>query len=1033
MVSHSSSMNLRDDANELSATMQLLSSYNDHTSERDKSLEHIEKRSELPGQPSYDELFKDNLKLRLQLQEYETEIASLKKFVEALQSKREAPTDSFQQQLVVAEKPQEPALPPRSAERRRNAKNLSLPAVSDLETSEPKYRNLLTPADAGFKKKTSSSNSISAIQQSIDQDQLSPKELDRIRRSSSSYSNAIAASPATSVAYTTSRISPSKSNKHFARDDECAASNAEKSESLVQGIKGSVAAISSINDGFMSPLRQVSGSSSHQNLTETSSRKSYPKSPVPNLLAREETSTDFSPSSKQNLNKFADMLDTSFESEEPGSPKIRPSSQPSEVLGSPKDRSSSQPPQVLGSPVALKKPGKSPIMNIVPQKIMRTVNSPTEERPFMGTSSSTLSQNASLQDQQSPRSFTSRGFPPMSNISTSSTPQTGHEKTADSQSVISDIPLFLQPGELNTIRIEIISTLHRDQDSFANENFILFSVIDRNSAKEIFRFAKSIDRIYELDVYLKCHMDTIMLPPLPEKHLFDSIYPAKVDYRREKLNDYFNCLYSSQNLLPLVALKMAKFISTDTVMNPITGEFAKEGVLLMRKSKALGTPNSWRLAYAILNGGLLSLLDRGQLTESIKLQHAIIELQANLPDDKHGTKNGFIVIVPKKSGLSSGTKYYFCCESPKERESWVSHLTEIVEGSIISNPSYHSKSESSSMLEHSSTGNDTTVETAPSYIGPMVNLQAPAAVVPTQNTDSTIIDDERDIKRSRMRSFFPFKRVNASQMPADVDLPNNAENYQTTSSSATNDFSIAKSLQSMDLAAEAVSDKVFGSDLKQCLSLSTQLYQGKFAIPSVVYRCMEYLYCNRGIEEEGIFRISGSSVLIKSLQEQFDKEYDVDLCNYNKTVVSNDNQSNFSTGLVDVNTVTGLLKLYLRKMPHSIFGDRMFAAFKDVLDSNSGSASQTALEFRRLVNSDQLPSENLSLMYVLFELLLKINQKNSINKMNLRNLCIVFSPTLNVPVNVIQPFIVDFNCIFRNEDPLSDSLREQLEISIPQM
>ncbi|SCV03790.1 LAME_0H13234g1_1 [Lachancea meyersii CBS 8951] len=999
-----------------SVTMQLLSKYNDHISERDESLAEFERKEDESSQPSYDELLKENVKLRLQLQESETELISLRKFVEVLKSDRSVQFESVRQQLVVEEDaPKEPVLPPRSAERKRNAKNLSLNSASDSAISEPKSRNLLSPADIGLRKNISNSYNTPVLQQPVAQEHvLSPKELDRIRRSSSSYSNVVAASPATSVAYTTSRISPSKSNKHDAKDDESASAAVEKGAAMRQYVKG---ISGSTSEGFNSPLRQVSSSNSHQNLSEHSSRKAYPKSPVPNLLATEEKAADFSPSSKRNFNNFVEMLDSSFETEDPSSSQTRRLDQQS---GS----------RALGSPVTLRKAPNSPQLEQSPRNSIRPSNASIEGRSFATTvPSSVASQNISSQDQQSPRSFSTKSFPTVSgdtnSITIQSTNNTSTPSVTDTQSVVSDIPLFLQPNELNTIRIEIISTLHRDQDRFCDDNFILFSVIDKQSAKDIFRFAKTIDRVYELDVYLKCHMDTIMLPPLPEKQLFESNSPVKIDYRREKLNDYFNCLYGSSNVLPIVALKMAKFISTGTVMNSIIGEYAKEGVLLMRKSKALGTPNNWRLTYAVLNGGILSLLDRGQISESIKVHNAVIELQANLPDDRYGTKNGFIVIVPKKSGLSSGTKYYFCCESPKEREAWVSNLTEFVEAPILSNSSTYTKSENSSMLEHYSASNDVPSDSTSSYIGPMANLQPPANVLPASNADAVPTDDERETKRSRMRSFFPFKRVNVSQIPTDSDL--------NTDGSVSEELSIAKTLHSMDLADEVSTNKIFGSDLNKCLSLSSQLYQGEYKIPSVVYRCLEYLYRNHGIEEEGIFRISGSTVLIKSLQEQFDREHDVDLCNFNKTVVTEETQNSYSTGLVDVNTVTGLLKLYLRQMPHSIFGERMFSAFKDVIEFKGITPSQIAVEFRRLVHSDEMPFENLSLMFVLFELLVKINQKSSFNKMNLRNLCIVFSPTLNIPVNVIQPFVVDFNCIFENKDPISDSSREQLIVSIPQM
>ena len=267
---------------------------------------------------------------------------------------------------------------------------------------------------------------------------------------------------------------------------------------------------------------------------------------------------------------------------------------------------------------------------------------------------------------------------------------------------------------------------------------------------------------------------------------------------------------------------MAKFISTDTVMNPTVGDYAKEGILMMRKSKALGSTNSWRLRYAIVDGGNLTLLDKGQISEVIKLSQAGIELQANLPDDRYGTKNGFIISVHKKGGLSSGTRYYFCCESPRERESWVSTLTELVESSVVFSGSIYSKSENSSILDHSSTNNDTSADAAPSYLGPIANLQEPGNQPQSQKVEPGTTEDEKETKRSRMRSFFPFKRATASQVSSDTDYLTGGDS--NTLSTQPNEYSISKSLQALDLGPEKLTETVFGSELRKCVALSSQLY-----------------------------------------------------------------------------------------------------------------------------------------------------------------------------------------------------------------
>lgn len=111
----------------------------------------------------------------------------------------------------------------------------------------------------------------------------------------------------------------------------------------------------------------------------------------------------------------------------------------------------------------------------------------------------------------------------------------------------------------------------------------------------------------------------------------------------------------------------------------------------------------------------------------------------------------------------------------------------------------------------------------------------------------------------------------------------------------------------------------------------------------------------------------------------------------------------------------------------------MYDEFKNIAESNSNDPTRIALEFREVITGGKIQPANYSLMYVLFELLVKINENNKVNKMNLRNLCIVFSPTLNIPVNILRPFIEDFQCVFVGKDPLQLEERQNIDIQIPQM
>ncbi|KAI3480692.1 hypothetical protein L1887_57171 [Cichorium endivia] len=95
---------------------------------------------------------------------------------------------------------------------------------------------------------------------------------------------------------------------------------------------------------------------------------------------------------------------------------------------------------------------------------------------------------------------------------------------------------------------------------------------------------------------------------------------------------------------------------------------------------------------------------------------------------------------------------------------------------------------------------------------------------------------------------------------------------------------------------------VFGVPLAESIAISS-IHEG-LALPSVVYRCIEYLEKRNAFMEEGIYRLSGSSAVIKNLKDRFNMEGDVDLLTENQ--------------YYDPHAIAGLLKTFLRELPTSV-------------------------------------------------------------------------------------------------------------------
>ena len=110
---------------------------------------------------------------------------------------------------------------------------------------------------------------------------------------------------------------------------------------------------------------------------------------------------------------------------------------------------------------------------------------------------------------------------------------------------------------------------------------------------------------------------------------------------------------------------------------------------------------------------------------------------------------------------------------------------------------------------------------------------------------------------------------------------------------------------------------VFGMSIAEAVEYCPPKGMPDVCLPAVVYRCLEYLEAQDAANEEGIFRLSGSSVVIKNLRDRFNNEGDFDILA--------DEQ------YFDVHAVASLLKLYLRELPTTILTRDLHLEFLKVL------------------------------------------------------------------------------------------------------
>uniref|UniRef100_A0A8C9CM48 BCR activator of RhoGEF and GTPase n=1 Tax=Phocoena sinus TaxID=42100 RepID=A0A8C9CM48_PHOSS len=162
-------------------------------------------------------------------------------------------------------------------------------------------------------------------------------------------------------------------------------------------------------------------------------------------------------------------------------------------------------------------------------------------------------------------------------------------------------------------------------------------------------------------------------------------------------------------------------------------------------------------------------------------------------------------------------------------------------------------------------------------------------------------------------------------------------------------------------------------------------------VPYIVRQCVEEIE-RRGMEEVGIYRVSGVATDIQALKAAFD--------------VNNKDVSVMMSEM-DVNAIAGTLKLYFRELPEPLFTDEFYPNFAEGIALSDPVAKESCMLNLLL----SLPEANLLTFLFLLDHLKRVAEKETVNKMSLHNLATVFGPTLlrpsdkesKLPTNPSQP------------------------------
>ncbi|XP_042140230.1 rho GTPase-activating protein 22 isoform X3 [Peromyscus maniculatus bairdii] len=172
---------------------------------------------------------------------------------------------------------------------------------------------------------------------------------------------------------------------------------------------------------------------------------------------------------------------------------------------------------------------------------------------------------------------------------------------------------------------------------------------------------------------------------------------------------------------------------------------------------------------------------------------------------------------------------------------------------------------------------------------------------------------------------------------------------------------------------------IFGQRLED--TVHHERKYGPRLAPLLVEQCVDFIR-ERGLSEEGLFRMPGQANLVRDLQDSFD-------CG----------EKPLFDSTTDVHTVASLLKLYLRELPEPVIPFARYEDFLSCAQLLTKDEGEGTLELAKQVSN--LPQANYNLLRYICRFLDEVQAHSNVNKMSVQNLATVFGP------NILRPQIED--------------------------
>ncbi|KAI0337465.1 Rho GTPase activation protein [Trametopsis cervina] len=193
---------------------------------------------------------------------------------------------------------------------------------------------------------------------------------------------------------------------------------------------------------------------------------------------------------------------------------------------------------------------------------------------------------------------------------------------------------------------------------------------------------------------------------------------------------------------------------------------------------------------------------------------------------------------------------------------------------------------------------------------------------------------------------------------------------------------------------------LFGVPLEELMGFDGE----KGGIPRVVKDCIQYLR-ETGLMDEGLFRRSPSSALLRQVQQAYDRGNVVSLNTF-----------------ADPHLAAVLLKKYLRDLPDPIFPENVYPLIRHCPLPHDPTDMSGVQYIRETLLPALVPCATILLSYVI-HLLHEVSQRNASNKMDANNLAVVICPNLVKGSNPMKDVMI---CAIPNGPSLHASARPSI-------